>query len=188
MPIQCDENTILFLGPRQDDRIIAAERQIGRIANAHGIDRQAAEAIVALDGVPKNTAKMLIKEKANRHRASVLAAMDLHLGLLKRFEPLAQRLPVGMPPLGTLLGKFLLATGAVVIDFCLVLEIEGNDFVNQGQRQHWELLGQHLRRITLVVEMDNVIQPDTVSRECDLTIVALGQEFRQRHGRPPAAV
>jgi hypothetical protein len=67
-----DEDTLLAFGPQQQGWIVAAQRQIGRVADAHRVQGINPRIIVPLNGAPKRTAQMLIEEVPERHASSTL--------------------------------------------------------------------------------------------------------------------
>jgi len=62
------------------------------------------------------------------------------------------------------LRRLRVVPGDIFIHFGLMFQIISNDLLVHWQRNRWEARSQHLGRITLVVEMDNVHEAKPMAR------------------------
>jgi hypothetical protein len=68
MAIQRYQDSSLALGPEQDGRIKTARREIGRVADANGVQGMDAFGVVALDGLPQSSAaQVFVEDVTQRH-------------------------------------------------------------------------------------------------------------------------
>src|SRR5262245_66601686 len=77
----------LPLGPDQKGGIIAAQRQIGRVADTDNVEHLDAPSVMPLDGPPQNATKMLIEQITQWH-GSQLPWPSLRWGLGLSRQPL----------------------------------------------------------------------------------------------------
>jgi hypothetical protein len=65
--VEREEEPPFSLGPDEDCRVIAAQRQVGWVADADGVNRQPAAGVVALDRPPERPAEVFVENEAERH-------------------------------------------------------------------------------------------------------------------------
>jgi hypothetical protein len=176
-----EQQPIFAFRPLQNCRIVAGERQVGRVAHARHVEQQLATQILPQDRLPQRTAQMLVEHKSQRHALSHLRCR------CRRFlsgQAPAEGIEV-QPP-----GPFLAVVHRrrvgrhVGIDFRLVVQVERQRLMHQREGQTRIVRGEHLRRLAFVVTLNQVIQADAMTRQADFALWRFSEEWRKLHEIP----
>jgi hypothetical protein len=176
------EDPGLNLSPDQDIRIRGPKGQIRRVAHTNRIEGDAGGRRPMAQYMPERLAtQVLIEQDPHRHasgfldgfrRISLQQPADAEIG--------GRRLPVGL-----LTRQIRTVIRHVRANFGLMGLCEGQDVADALWGQLVEF-GNGLRRISLLVAVQDVEQTDSPSRQEDFPMRPLRQEIRQGHGSPPA--